>query len=95
MNSNENNYIPLFEIHEEIIDKKPFTLIDLFYDLKYLQYRKNNSIYGILTKSIFNIPANIPCKMILRNNNIIDIYYIINGTFKYNFMEFLITPLMK
>ncbi len=87
----KEDYIPLFELNisEEIIEKKSFTLIDLFYELEYLQYRNNNSLYGTLNKPLFYIPIGTPIKMVLRSNNIIDLYYIDKSNYVHTFMEFI------
>ena len=56
-------------------------LLLFLYNEKYLEYCTNNSIYGTLNKSIFNIPVGTPVKMTIVNENVIHIYFVLNSKF--------------
>lgn len=56
-------------------------LLLVLYNEKYLEYYTNNSIYGTLKKSIFNIPIGTPLKIKIVSENVIHIYFIHNFTF--------------
>ncbi len=66
---------------DDIIIKSSHVILSLLYQQKYLEYYTNNSIYGTLKKSIFNIPVGTPVKMVIVNENIINIYFILNSLF--------------
>jgi hypothetical protein len=72
-----------------IIIKSSHVILSLLYQQKYLEYYTNNSIYGTLKKSIFNIPVGTPVKMIIINENIINIYFILNSIFYSIPIEFI------
>ncbi len=66
---------------DDIIIKSSHIILSLLYQQKYLEYYTNNSIYGTLKKSIFNIPVGTPVKMVIVNENVINIYFILNSLF--------------
>ncbi len=65
----------------DIIIKSSHILFSFLYNEKYLEYYTDNSIYGTLKKSIFNIPVGTPVKMVIVNENIVHIYFILNFKF--------------
>ncbi len=66
---------------DDIIITSAHVLLSYLYTNKYLEHYTNNSIYGTLKKSIFNIPIGTPVKMIILSENIIHIYFVLNFKF--------------
>ncbi len=76
-------------IPDNVILKSSHVVLSFLYQQNYLEYYTNNSIYGTLKKSIFNIPVGTPVKMVIVNENIINIYFILNSVFYSIPIEFI------
>ncbi len=83
MNITKSSFHCTFDIllPNDIFIKKSDLLLVLLYNNQYLENCTNNSIYGTLKKSIFNIPIGTPIKIIAINENIIHLYFIYNFRF--------------
>jgi hypothetical protein len=65
----------------DILIKSSHVLLLFLYNEKYLEHYTDNSIYGTLKKSIFNIPIGTPIKIVIVNENIVNIYFVLNYRF--------------
>lgn len=83
MEINKNSFHQTFDaiLPNNMIIKSSHVILSLLYNNHYLEYYTNNSIYGTLKKSIFNIPIGTPVKMVIIGENRINIYYILHFKF--------------
>ena len=83
MGINKSSFHQTFDtiLPNNIIIKSSHVILSLLYENHYLEYYTNNSIYGTLKKSIFDIPVGTPVKIVIVSENVIHIYFILDSTF--------------